>query len=121
MRVVAIKKNEYFFANNFHFARLGHEGFICPNVALVNVRNIRVNDDFHLIVKAVFERFLDFVVIHFSHLGGGLTNKTTLTVPISNEIFAFVLAPFVERTVVLHPIFTELHLIDLPKTDCLNQ
>ena len=115
MRMVTIKKDKYFSTYYFHLPGLCHKGFVRADIALMQVSDVGVNNNFHFIIESVFKGLLNVLKIHFSHLRSSLTNKTPLPIPISDEVFTLILVPLIKKTVILHSVFTELHLIDLSK------
>ncbi len=108
--VIAVKINEHFIARYFRLSARIHKSFFAADVALLEVGEVGIDDNFDFIVHPVLQNILYLVVVVFRALHHKLPDVATFAVPIGDKILTLVLRAFVIVLVKLHPIFTELYL-----------
>ena len=103
--MVAIEIEEDFVFDDLGDAASVDKLVFDAEVALFEVREIEIDDEFDLIIHLVFEDALDGRIIQFCHLDDGMSDFTALAIPIGDEIFGFVHVPFIEIVVKLDSVF----------------
>ena len=103
--MVAIEIEEDFIFDDLGDATFVDKLVFDTEVALFEVGEIKIDDEFDLVIHLMFEDALDGRIIQFCHLDDGMSYFTALAIPIGDEILGFVHVPFVEIVVKLDPVF----------------
>ena len=105
--MVAVKIHEDLVPGDGGLAGLAIEGFRLPEIALLHIGLVGINQNFNLIIDAVLEDVLNVVVIVFRQLHGGNANLPGFSVPVGYEIIRLILPPIIKIIVILDSIFTK--------------
>ena len=87
------------------------------DVSLLDVRDVPVGDQLHLLVHPAFQHLLDVGEVVLGDLYHGLTDPLVVPVPVRDEVVRLVLLPLVEITVKLDPVLSKFYTGRLRPSD----
>jgi hypothetical protein len=89
------------------------------DVTLLEVRRIRIYDQFNAIIDPVFERIVDLFEVQLGKLHSGMCYIARLSIPKGVKIFTLVMKPVVKIIMILNPVLPEYFINDL-RVPCMD-
>src|SRR4030095_4349139 len=108
--MITIKIKEDFILDNFCYSFIADKLFSGPQVTLLHVCEIRVDNELDLIIHLVLQDALDGWIIQFCHLDDSMSYFPPFAIPISDEIFGLVHIPMGKIIMELNPVFTKFSI-----------